>query len=172
MAAATVEICESYGTTGSESVAHNITNTNMGNALGANIDPVANPITPGNRSYAKYQRIHVTNIGTSSAINNLKVWRTGALGGSATHLTNAGESTAYTAVTTFATPVKTAITDVDNAMPVTTAPTTNNLGIGGDLVTSLTAAGYSDYLVHQIVTDAGDVAGSTSTMSYQYDETA
>jgi hypothetical protein len=143
----------------------------MGNVESVNLDPVVYPITPGNRSYAKYQRIHVTNIGTSSAINNLKVWRTGALGGAATHLTNAGETTDYS-VMSWATPVKTAITDVDNAMPVTSAPASANLGIGGDLVTSLTAAGYSDYLVHQIVTDGADVAGSTSTMSYQYDETA
>jgi len=172
MAAATVEICETNGTTGSPTINHNITNTNMGNVESVNLDPVVYPITPGNRSYAKYQRIHVTNIGTSSAINNLKIWRTGALGGAATHLTNAGMTTDYTAMTSFVTPVKTAITDVDNTMPVTTAPATANLGIGGDLVTPLVAAGYSDYLVHQIVTDAGDIAGSTSTMSYQYDETA
>ena len=171
MAAATVEICETNGTTGSPTVTHNITNTNMGNIESVNLDPVVYPITPGNRSYAKYQRIHVTDIGTSSAINNLKVWRTGALGGAATHLTNAGMTTDYS-VMAWATPIKTTITNVDNTMPVTTAPATANLGIGGDLVTALTAAGYSDYFVHQIVTNAADVAGSTSTMSFQYDETA
>jgi len=54
----------------------------------------------------------------------------------------------------------------------TSEPASANLGIGGALAGALTAAGESDYLVHQIQTDAGDVAGSTSTMNYQYDETA
>ena len=168
MAAATIEICESNGA--GETVSHNITNTNMGNTDAANLNPVTYPVTPGDRTYAKYQRIHVTDMGTSSAVNNLKIWRTGALGGSATHVTNAGTTTNYSPLS-YAQPVKTAISDVDNAMP-TSAPASTNLGIGGDLVTSLTAAGYSDYLIHQIITDAGDVTGSTSTMSFQYDETA
>ncbi len=46
------------------------------------------------------------------------------------------------------------------------------LGIGGALAGELTAAGSSDYLVHQIQTDAGDVVGASCTMHYQYDETA
>lgn len=168
MAAATIEICESNGA--GETVSHNITNTNMGNTDAVNLDPVAYPIAPGSRTYAKYQRLHVTSIGTSSAINNLKIWRTGALGGSATHVTNAGTTTNYS-VKTYATPTTSSIADVDNTMPTST-PASANLGIAGALANSLTAAGYSDYLVHQIISDAGDIAGSTSTMSYQYDEVA
>lgn len=167
MAAATIEICESNGV--GETVSHNITNTNMGNTDAVNLNPVTYPVTPGENTYAKYQRIHVTNVGTSSAINNLKVWRTGALGGSATHVTNAGTTTGYSPLS-YVQPVKVAITSVDNAMPTST-PASANLGIGGDLVTALTAAGYSDYFIHQIITDAGDITGSTSTLSYQYDET-
>jgi len=170
--AATVEICETNGTTGAPVVAHNITNTNMGNVETYNLDPVAYPITPGARSYGKYQRVHVTAMGGSSAINNLKVWRVGALGGAATHVTNGGEAGDYSAIISFTTPVTSAISDVDNTMPITSAPATANLGIAGVLSGSLIATGYSDYLVHQIVTNAADVAGSTSTMSYQYDEVA
>ena len=168
MAAATIEICESNGA--GETVSHNITNTNMGNVDSVNLNPVTYPVTPGSRTFAKYQRIHVTNIGTSSAINNLKIWRTGALGGSATHVTNAATGAGYSAKS-YATPTTSSIADVDNAMPTST-PASANLGIGGALAGALTAAGYSDYLVHQILTDAGDIAGSTSTMSFQYDETA
>ena len=164
--AATVEICESNGA--GETVSHNITNTNMGSTDAANLNPVTSPTTPGNYTYAKYQRIHVTDMSTSSAILNLKVWRTGALGGSATHLTNAGTTTNYNAKS-YAQPVASAIADVDNAMP-TSAPATENLGISGALGNSITVAGYSDYLVHIILTDADDVVGSTSTMNYQYDE--
>lgn len=54
----------------------------------------------------------------------------------------------------------------------TSEPATANLGIGGSLGGSLEEAGASDYLVHQIQTDAGDTAGSSSTMNYQYDEIA
>jgi len=109
-------------------------------------------------------------MGGSSKIDNLKIWRTGALGGSAVHVTNARETT-YGGAETYATPVKTDSTVADQTMP-TTEPTGANLGIDGDLADGLTAAGESDYLVHQIQTDAGDVAGSTSTLNYQYDETA
>lgn len=164
--AATVTISESNGA--GETVTASITNTNMGSTDAVNLDPVANPVTPGDRTYAKYQRINVGDISTSSAILNLKIWRTSALGGAATHVTNAGETTDYS-VKTYATPVNTAIADVDNAMP-TSAPTTANLGIGGSLSGTLTANGYSDYLVHQIISNAADIAGSTSTMNYQYDE--
>jgi hypothetical protein len=127
-------------------------------------------VVPGANTYEKFQKIHVSSIGTSSKIDNLKVWRTGALGGSAVHLTNA-RLTSYAGAATFATPVKTDSSIATQTMP-SSVPATANLGIGGSLTGALTAAGSSDYLVHQIQTDAGDVAGSTSTMNYQYDETA
>jgi hypothetical protein len=168
MAAATIEICESNGA--GETISHNITNSNMGNTDAVNLDPVAYPVTPGENTYTKYQRIHVTNIGTSSAIQNLKIWRTGALGGAATHVTNA-RLTSYAGAKAYATPVKTSVATVDQAMP-TSVPATANLGIGGSLTGALTAAGYSDYLCHQIVSNAADTAGSTSTVNYQYDEVA
>jgi hypothetical protein len=166
--AATVQINEYNGAGETETT--NITNSNMGNTDAVNLDPVAYPITPGERSYAKYQKIDVTNMGGSSKINNLKIWRTGALGGSASHVTNARLSS-YGGAIAYAQPVKTAIGTVDQAMP-SSVPATANLGIGGALAGALTAAGMSDRLVHQIITDAGDIAGSTSTMNFQYDETA
>lgn len=167
--AATVQINERNGAPAG-TLTNNITNTNMGSADSANLDPVANPITPGNRSYAKYQQLEVTAMGGSSKIDNLKVWRTGALGGAATHVTNA-RTASYGGAASYATPVTTAITGVDQAMP-TSEPGSANLGIAGSLSGSLTATGSSDYLIHQIVTNAADTAGSTSTMNYQYDETA
>ena len=166
--AATVQIDEANGA--GQTITNNITNSNMGSVDAANLDATANPIVAGDRSYIKYQRFDVTAMGGSSAIDNLKVWRTGALGGSATHVTNARE-TSYAGALTYATPVATSVTNVDQTMP-TSEPTNANLGIGGSLSGQLTAAGNSDYCGHQIVTDAGDTAGSTSTMNYQYDETA
>jgi len=166
--AATVQINE-YNDAGEVKQA-NITNTNMGDVDDPNLDPVAYPVTPGNNTYEKWQKIEVTAMGGSSAIDNLKIWRTSALGGSAAHVTNARETT-YGGAETYATPIKTDSTIATQAMP-TSEPSGANLGIGGSLTGSLTAAGLSDYLVHQIQTDAGDIAGSTSTMNYQYDETA
>ena len=166
--AATVQINE-FNTVGETKTA-SITNTNMGDTDAVNLDPVAYPVTPGNYTYEKWQKIEVTAMGGSSAIDNLKIWRTGALGGSATHKTNARETT-YGGAETYATPIKTVSTIATETMP-TSEPSGANLGIGGALAGSLTAAGSSDYLVHQIGTDAGDVDGSTSTMNYQYDETA
>ena len=166
--AATVSLSESNGA--GETITASITNANMGNTDAVNLDPVAYPVTPGDRTYAKYQRFNVTNMGGSSAIKNLKVWRSSALGGSATHVTNA-RLTSYGGAATYATPVKIAIAGADQAMP-TSVPATANLGIGGSLTGQLTATGYSDYLIHQLITDAGDVAGSTSTLNAQYDEIA
>lgn len=174
MAAATVEIDESNGA--GETVTHNITNSNMGSTDAVNLDPVAYPITPGNNSFEKWQRIHVTDIGTSSKIDNLKVWRTTALGANATHKTNAREAD-YDGAQVFDTSNGPLATDrsatygYTQTMP-TAAPTGANLGIGGALDGALTAAGYSDYLVHQIQTTASAIAGATMTMNYQYDETA
>jgi hypothetical protein len=167
--AATVEIDEFNGASAG-TVTHNITNTNMGSTDAVNLDPVANPTTPGSPTYEKYQKIHVTAMGGSSAIQNLKIWRTGALGGAAVHVTNARLST-YGGAAAAATPIQTTSTAATQAMP-TSVPATANLGIGGALAGSLTAVGSSDFLIHQIQTNAADTAGSTSTMNYQYDEIA
>lgn len=166
--AATVEIDEANGA--GQTLTHNITNTNMGSVDAVNLDPVANPIIPGNRTFEKWQKVHVTAMGGSSQIDNLQVWRTGALGGAATHLTNA-RTTSYGGAPTYATPVSSASSIATQTMP-SADPAAANLGIGGSLTGALTATGSSDYLVHQINTNGADTAGSTSTMNYQYDETA
>jgi hypothetical protein len=165
---ATVQIDESN--TVSETQATNITNANMGDSDAANLDPVAYPLTPGNNTYEKWHRFHVTAMGGSSAIKNLQIWRTGSLGGAAVHKSNA-KTSAYAGAPTFATPIKTTSSLATTAVP-TAAPGAANLGIGGALSGQLVATGYSDYLVHQIQSNAADTAGSTSTMNFQYDEIA
>lgn len=166
--AATVEIDEANGA--GETLEHNITNSNMGSADDHNLDAVANPIVAGDNSYEKWQKIHVTAMGGSSKIDNLKVWRTTALGAEASHKTNA-RTADYGGAETYATPVATTSTVADQTMP-SSEPASANLGIGGSLAGALTDVGSSDYLVHQIQTTASAVAGATCTMNYQYDETA
>lgn len=167
--AATVTIDETNGATPG-TVTGNISNTNMGNTDAANLNPVTYPVAPGSNTFEKWQRFNLTSLGGSSAIENLKVWRTGSLGGSASHVTNANTSS-YGGAQTYAQPTSSTSTVATSSMP-TSAPTSANLGIGGSLTGQLTATGYSDYLVHQIQTNIADTAGSTTTMNYQYDEIA
>ena len=166
--AATVQIAESNGA--GETITHNIGDTDMGSVDSANLDPVANPVTPGNNTYEKWQRVEVTAMGGSSAIDNLQIWRTSALGGSAVHKTNARTAT-YGGAETYAQPIATDSSVATQTMP-TADPAAANLGIAGSLTGQITSTGYSDYLIHQVQTDAGDTTGSTSTLNYQYDETA
>ena len=165
---ATVQINE-YNGVGEDETA-NITNANMGSNDSANLNPVTYPISPGDNSYEKFHKVEVTAMGGSSQIDTLKVWRDGALGGSAVHLTNA-RLTSYGGAETYAQPVATDSSLATETMP-SSSPAGANLGIGGALAGALTAAGLSDYLVHQIQTDAGDSAGSTSTLKFSYKEVA
>jgi hypothetical protein len=167
--AATVTISESNGA--GETVTADITNSNLGSTDAVNIVVATHPITPNTRSYAKYQRFRVSNMGGSSAVKTLKVWRTGALTGSDTHVTNA-RTTSYGGAPTYAEPVNTAITGADQAMP-TSEPGDPNLGIGGSLTGEITSAtNYSDYLIHQYVVDTATTSGASATMNYKYSEIA
>lgn len=167
--AATVEIDEQNGAPAG-STTHNIGDTDMGTTDEANTDPVANPVAPDANTMEKWQKLDVTAMGGSSAIDNIQIWRTGSLGGSALHVTNARTS-AYGGAETYVQPTVSDSTIATQTMP-SSDPAAANLGIGGSLSGQLTSTGQSDYLVHQIQVDAGDDAGSTSTMNYQYDETA
>lgn len=167
---ATIEINEQNGSSGGPTLTHGITNSNMGSTDTVNLDPVANPVVPGANTFEKWQQLAVTAMGGSSKIDNIKVWRTSALGGSATHLTNARLSS-YGGAVSYTTPTASASTPATQTMPTST-PASANLGIAGSLGGSLTVTGNTDFLIHQIQTNSGDTAGSTSTMNYQYDETA
>ena len=168
--AATVEIDEQNGKSDSPALTHNIANTNMGSADSPNLDPTKAPVSPGQNTCEKWQLLHVTNMSSSSKISNLKVWRSGGLGTGAIHLTNASTSSGYTGAATYTTPTTAVSTIATHIMPTST-PDNPNLGIAGTLTGSLVAAGYSDFLVHQIQTDKKALSGSTSSINYQYDET-
>lgn len=165
--AAIVQISE-YNTV-SETKTASITNSNFGSTDAVNLVTATYPITAGTNSYEKYQKLEVTAMGGSTSVEDLKVWYTGALSGSDTFLTNARTS-AYGGAETFATPVATASSKATQTMP-TSAPATN-LGIGGSLSGTLTAAGSSDYLVMQLQVDAGTTSGATLTLNYRYAEVA
>lgn len=167
--AASVQIDETNGS-GSGTVTGNIANSNMGSTDAANLNPATYPITPGSNTYEKYQQVHLTALNGSTQIQNLKIWRTGSLGGAAVHVTNARMS-GYVATTSYTQPVNSTSTVATQTMPTST-PGSANLGIAGSLAGILSAPGFSDYLVHQIQSNASDVSGSTTTQNYQYDEVA
>lgn len=131
---------------------------------------MAYPLIPGTYSYEKFQKLEVTNMGGSSKIDNLKVWRTGALGAEAAQLTNARE-TSYGGAAVYSQPVNTVSALATETMP-SGVPTGPNLGIGGFLASGLLAAGYSDFLVFQNSVTVSAVAGSSTTLNVQYDEIA
>lgn len=168
--AAIVEIDEQNGNSSSPVLTHNIGNSNMGSADSSNLDPLKNPIVPGKNSYEKWQLLHVTDMGTSSKIFNLKVWRSGSLGANAIHVTNVSTNS-YSGAAKYTTPTANPSAVAKNNVP-TSAPTSPNLGINGSLDGSLTTTGYSDFLIHQIQTTEAALSGSTTTLNYQYDETA
>lgn len=167
---AIVEIDEQNGEDSSPTLTHNITNSNMGGVDAAGLIPTENPIAAGESSYEKWQLIHVVDMGTSSKISNLQIWRNGSLGANAIHVTNATTSN-YAGEATYTTPIRFRSNIAINQMP-TSAPGSPNLGIGGSLAGTLSSSGYSDFLVHQIQTSPSALSGNTTTMSYQYDETA
>ncbi len=168
--AATVEIDEENGKDRSPVLTHNISNSNMGSIDAPNLNPIANPIAPGKNSFEKWQLLHVVDMGTSSAINNIRVWRSGNLGANAVHLTNASTS-AYRGSAKYRTPTDKQSPFAIFPMP-TSIPESANLGINGSLTGKITKSGYSDFLVHQIQTTEAALAGSTTVMNYSYDETA
>lgn len=167
---AIVEIDEQNGNSSTPVLTHNISNSNMGSSDEPNLNPLENPIAAGESSFEKWQLIHIVDLGTSSKISNLQIWRTGALGANAIHVTNAS-TTNYGGTATYIDPIKFRSNVAVNQMP-TSAPGSPNLGIGGSLAGVLSSAGYSDFLVHQIQTSPSALSGNSTVMNYQYDETA
>jgi len=165
---ATVQINE-YNGAGQTKTA-NISNSNFVSVDAANSNAVSNPITAGGNSFEKWQRLEVTAMGGASAVKNIKVWRTGALGANASLLTNA-RTTSYGGNPTYATPTASASSIATQTMP-STEPGTANLGIGGSLTGELTAVGETDNLVMQLQTTGSATAGATFDINWQRDEIA
>jgi len=128
-------------------------------------DYSTNQITAGANSMEVWLKAHFT--GTFNKVENLQFWM------STDFSPNTGLALKYKAngQTTGVTPVATTSSVATTAMP-TADPATANVTIGGSLSGSLTAAGYSDYIVMQLQTTVSAAAGDTSlcTFTLQYDE--
>lgn len=149
--AATVELCESNGAT--PDITHAIHNLIFGDTDSPNLFPSSDyDVAHGANSYEKWIRLHVTAMGGSTKVKNLRVWVTGRMIGSDALKTNARTSS-YGGAASYATPTTSASTVATQDMPAS-EPNSANLGIGGSLSGEITAAGYSDYLVIQLQTDS------------------
>lgn len=170
MAAATIAISESN--TSSETVTDDVSSLNFGTVDSPNLSAGSNAITPGNNSYEKYVRFQVSAMGDATAISNLRIFASGVTFpiDSGTYVKTSATTSGYSAPS-YATPVTTTST-VATATIATSDPAAANIGIASSLTGTLTSAGYSDYCVLQIQTNASDTSGDTIVLRFQWDEVA
>lgn len=124
----------------------------------------SNPIPAGGRSYEVWLRGKFT--GTFNEVSNIQFWRsTNFSPSTGLHLRwDPTTPSAYTQAITGG-------TNCVSAVP-TSDPGSQNVSVEGNPTGSLTASGYSDYIVTQLATSADAAAGDTSlaVFTMNYDE--
>jgi len=146
-------------------------NLNLGSNNSANLAPSTYPITAGTYSYSKWFRGYWS--GTFTRIENLQLWMSSSGTGyvSGESLKCSASTATYGGTTTFTTPTTNLDAKASVVMP-TADPGAANLGFTGSLSASLTATGYSDFIVIQASITSAASAGATQTKQFrlQYDE--
>ena len=139
------------------------TNFNMGSTVAANLSPSTWPITAGNYSAEKWIRAHFT--GTFTSVDNLQFWKSAGTLVTGEVINWTGEQESYVAPTTAASSYATTA--------LVTTSGTANVGFSGTTTGSLTASGFSDFIVLQssISTAASSGSANSKTFSFAYDET-
>lgn len=165
--AATATWYERNGTSGST------TDTTVSNCDWKSIDDAsasraANPVTAGDNSYSKYNYVAFT--GTFNQISNVKFAHTAGTLGTGISLKGKVSST-YTTPSTTALASATDITSttaIASGMAVTVGTGDPTSATG----TSITAAGYTAFIITQVQTTSSAAAGDsgTATLTVQYDE--
>ena len=167
-----LEIDESNGAT--ETITANVGALFAGSVDASSFTPTASPITPGQNSYEKWVRIHVTDLGGAAAVTAFKVWAEAPPAQTSLHSNGHTVQATYDAAnhkrTAYAAPA-TSATRTPEAMP-STEPVTANLGIAGSLAGQLTAPGRSDYQLIQVRTTGAATVGATLTVSFGYEAIA
>ncbi len=122
------------------------------------------PVTAGNDSYEVWLRAHFT--GTFNEVQNLQFWKSSGTEGTGEDLFwDDGGNNTYDDPTSG--------TSAKAAAAIPTAdPGSSNVSINSSQSSSLSAAGFSDYIVLQLQTTTAAEAGDTETftMTLQYDE--
>ena len=166
--AATFNWWGEYGDSGSPTTADlgvsgNLFNFKTEDSLASAADYTSYPITAGNNSYEVWLKGHFT--GSFNKIQNAKFWKSDGSFGT-------GEAIKWDGVTTaYVTPVTSESTSCTADVP-TTSPGSANVSFGGDLGGSITAAGFSDFIIMQMQTTTAAEAGDTETFTFTltYDE--
>jgi len=175
--AASVDIAETNGPSASSVETLDISNLNFGSGDVVELTPSSYPITAkaDGHAYEKWTRYHVSDMGGSTQLDNLKIWLSSLGGGWKTGegmSTNMRESGYSAATYPTGGPIETDSTVADQVMPET-EPTGPNMGIGGSLGGQITSApSYSDWMVLQLDVTASTPAGSVNTkvLTFQWDE--
>lgn len=122
------------------------------------------PIPAGEKSYEVWLRGKFT--GSFNKVQNIQFWR------STDFSPNTGLSIKWKpkGASAFATPVS-GVNKCVSAVP-TSDPGSANVGIGSNITGSLTASGYTNWIVLQLNTTSAAAAGDTSlaTFTMNYDE--
>jgi hypothetical protein len=159
---ATFAWSETYGTgTGTTGTP---TNINFGSTSAIDLTPSTYPITAGTNSFEKWVRGGWS--GSFTRIDNVQFWKSAGayVTGESIKWLGAANTT-YTAATNATSSIATV------ALP-TADPGTANVTIAGVLTGSLTATGFSDYVVQQMQISGTASAGPVNqkTLTLQYDE--
>jgi hypothetical protein len=174
---ATVVVTETNGASGSSLETVDPNNLNMGSSDESELDPSTYPITAqaDGHSFEKWVRLFVSDLDTSSIIDNLKLWlsSTGAGWKTEEGMSCNLKTTGYSAASYPAGgPIETDSTVATEAMPEA-EPSGANLGISGSLSGQITSApAYSDWAVLQLDVTENTPAGSVNqkTLTFQWDE--
>lgn len=177
--AATVELAERNGLAASPTNTANVTNINFGSTAAANLDPDTYPISIATapRSFEKWLRVSVTNMGGSNIIDNIRVWLSSLGGGYKTGeniMCNLTTSPVLYSAAAYPTngPVNTVSAVAVRSIP-TSEPEQANIGIGGSLSGQITSApAFSDFIVLQLQVSASTPAGAVNqkVITIEWDE--
>lgn len=188
---ATVQLSETNGTSVNSgpdyggTTTDGITNINFGSADSPNLIPGSAPIIIGNYSFIKWLRVHVSSLGTSTTITNLRLYKsagtfvTGALINFNGYTSSGGRSQAYIASYAHAcssqgagylampSKVPADIGKVTNAFSQipTSTPSTENISIANSYGGTITSPGYSDFFCLALQTTGSSPTGLMSTNS-------
>lgn len=154
-----------------------VANVNFGSIDAAELVPSSYPITAGAdaHSFEKWLRLHLTALGGATVVDNIKVWLSNLGGGykAGEGVSTNARTSSYGGAATYpvAGPVNTNSPIATQVMP-TSEPIGPNIGIGGLLSGSLTAVGYTDYIVLQLDVSASTPSGALNqkTITFQWDE--
>jgi hypothetical protein len=159
---ATFAWSETYGT--SPGTVGTPTTLNFGSTSAIDLTPSTYPITAGTNSFEKFVRGGFS--GSFTRIDNIQFWKSAGA-----YVTGESINWKGNNAGAYVTPTNATSTIATASVP-TADPGTANVSIGAVLTGSLTATGFTDYVVMQMAITSTASAGPVNqkTFTLQYDE--